>query len=187
AVKELQPNIYRYENDAEAYVTLANSYMQYGAFMSRGDDIVRRLDSAAYYLQVAKTIDPQEKNIYSASGNLQLMKGNYVRAKADLETYVKLDKTNEQVYFMLGVSNRSLWQKGGTSQDMEGMMTAMQKALKLNENFTKPYLYLAEGYLAKGDKSKAKENLQKALKWEGSWSKEEESILEKLKPQTGIE
>src|SRR5690606_7287102 len=97
AVKELQPNIYRYENDAEAYVTLANSYMQYGAFMSSGDDIVRRLDSAAYYLQVAKTIDPQEKNIYSASGNLQLMKGNYVRAKADLETYVKLDRKSTRL------------------------------------------------------------------------------------------
>lgn len=183
AVKELQPFIGQYEDNAQAYVTLATSYMQYAAMMSTTEEGRSRLDSAVYFLETAKEIDPKEKSVYSVSGNLHLITGNHAQARVEFEEYIKLDKTNDQVYFMLGISDRYIWQNGGTAKDRDKMIDAMDRAVELNDKFLKPCLYAAEGYQAKGDRDKARANLQKAKKWNGPWDDEEKKLLERLEKE----
>jgi FimV-like protein len=187
AIKILEPEIANLGNNSEAYAALGNSYLQFAMVSEDPAEKKQKLDKARYFLEEAETFDSKNESVYSSLANLSIINGNYEDAKSYLEKYIKLNDHNDYLYFLSGVCSRYLWKKNKDNDDREEIIKSMKRSVSLNPQNGKAYLYLAEAYLAGGDRDKARENVKKVIETKNPLLQDEQVLLDQMKLQLGIQ
>ena len=186
AIKILQPNMGDFEENADAYLAIGNSYLSYGGVLTDPTERNRKVDSAAMYLEQAKAIEPGNPSVHSLLAGVASLKGNFAGAIEHLEDYTALDDKNDVVYYQLGMLHYNSWKGSRSEDDLDKMIVAMKRSAKLNPDNGKPYLYLADGYVAKSKNDEARNYLRKAISAENPWLPDEEQLLKTLKQLLGV-
>jgi Tfp pilus assembly protein PilF len=186
AIKQLQPVIGNFENDAEAQQTLGDLYMNYARSSNDPKIQKQRLDSSFYYLSNAEEIDAKLPAVHSSLGNWYIATGNYDAAEKQLEQCADLDNTNDYTYYTLGFCKRMIWINTRDGDKRDEMLDAMKRSLSLNPANTKADLYVAEAEIDKGKISDAKKHLKKAIGSGNIREPEEAKLLAALKVKAGL-
>lgn len=186
SLKVLLPAIVDFADNAEANYTLGQTYMQFATAVEEQDERARKADSARIYLDIARDLDPNYAPVYSSLANLEMMYGNYDKAKDDFEKFVELDNTNDYIYFLLGVCYRNIWDKSGNVKFRDDVITCMKRSVELNPQNGKAYLYLSESYFSAGDKEKARQYLKQAIKSDNPLMPAEQNMMQKMRTQLGM-
>lgn len=181
-LKQYMPSM---EDNPRAYVTLANTYMQFASVLPDAQK-QGKLDSANFYLEQAKEIDADFAPLYLALGNLYFVRGNFEGAAENLDNFVKRDKSNAYAYFLLGLSNRSMWLHNNNKTYASRVVKDMTAAVRLNPQNGKAYLYMAEAELALGDRDAARKNIQELAASGTPLTADEQKLLDRIKQQSGI-
>ena len=186
AIKILQPNMGDFEENADAYLAIGNSYLSYGGVLTDPTERNRKVDSAAMYLEQAKAIEPGNPSVHSLLAGVASLKGNFAGAIEHLEDYTALDDKNDVVYYQLGMLHYNSWKGSRSEDDLDKMIVALKRSAKLNPDNGMPYLYLADGYVAKSKNDEARNYLRKAISAENPWLPDEEQLLKTLKQLLGV-
>jgi tetratricopeptide (TPR) repeat protein len=187
AIKLLAPAMANFENNADAYAALGNSYLLYAMVLNDPNAKRQKLDSARTLLDQAESLDKKNEEVYSSLANLSIISGNYEEAKGYLDKYIDLNGHNDYIYFLSGICSRYLWKKGGGIENRQDVIKRMKQSARLNPQNGKAYLYLSEAYMADGDKDAARENLKRAVASKNSLLPDEQTLLDQLKQGLAIQ
>lgn len=185
AIRQLQPVIGSYENDAEAQKVLGDLYLNYARASNDQNTQKSRLDSSFYYLSNAEELDTHLEGIHISLGNWYVSTGNYVKAIDEYRESIGQTAIDDYAYYMLGMSYRMMWLNSKNEEDRKGMIHAMKKANKLNPANIKTDLYLAEAEMD-NKRSEAIKHLKKAIAAGNIWNEEETKLLSALKAKAGL-
>lgn len=104
-----------------------------------------------------------------------------------MKHYAKLKPTDDFGFYLYGISYHYALGMNKTKENADQLIRIMKQAILLNENNTKPYLYIAEGYVANNNITDARDNLKKALSSKNYWTDEEQQMLTNLKKATSVQ
>jgi tetratricopeptide (TPR) repeat protein len=186
AIKMLLPALPQFEDNADAYSVIGDSYMQYASVMDDKKRHQRMTDSARNFFEHAIALDKHQPTAFMGLAGMYMSSGNFREAKAKLDEYIAVDKHHDYVYFMSGVCSRNLWKTEKDHDELEAVIPMMKRALRLNPLNGKTLLYLSEAYLDKDEKGRAKDYLLKAIRSGNPWLHEEQVILDHLKQELGV-
>lgn len=188
AKRILLPALYTTDlrEDAIAFSTMGNTYVEFGNVAGNESERRNRLDSARMFLETAISLDKNTSSAYSGLANLSLMNGLPQAAVDYLDKYVQLKPLDDFGYYLRGISYHFLLDLPNGMDNADKMISDMKKSLAINEHSTKTHLYIAEGYYKKGDKTSARKHLQEVINADNYWVKEEKELIEKLKQWTGL-
>jgi FimV-like protein len=176
-----------FEDDVEANAALGSTYLQYADVIKVPEDKKQKLDSASIYLEQAQNIDPNDEATLSALGALNMTRGDYKTAAEYYEKYLNKNKTDDYGFFVYGYCNYQLLKNTGDNGYAKDAISAMQNSIRLNPQNGKGDLYMADCYMALGDEDEARKYLEKAIASGNPWLKEEQDLLNTLKPKLGIQ
>ncbi|MEZ5017864.1 MAG: hypothetical protein R2800_12475 [Flavipsychrobacter sp.] len=188
AKRLLLPALYTTDlrEDAVAFSTMGNTYVEFGNVAANEGERRNRLDSARMFLETAISLDDKTASAYSGLANLSLMNGLPQAAVDYLDTYIKLKPLDDFGYYLRGISYHFLLDLPNGLDNADKMISDMKKSLAINEHSTKTHLYIAEGYYKKGDKTNTRTHLKEVIAADNYWVAEEKALIEKLKDWTGM-
>lgn len=187
AIQQLAPVIGNFENNADAYSTLGNTYAEYASVIKDPLSRQRMLDTAGIYLNEATEIDKNKPEIYKGLANVAIMKNDYEDADDYLDKYLSLDNKNDFMYFLSGNCARFLWKKTGAGEYRKKVIRQMKHSIALNPRNGKAYLFIAEAYYGGDDKDEARDNLKKFIQSGNQLTPDEQTLFIQLKQQLGIQ
>jgi tetratricopeptide (TPR) repeat protein len=151
------------------------------------EDKKRKLDSAAIYLEQAQNIDSDNEATLSGLGSLNMTRGDFAAAAEYYGKYLNKNRTDDYGFFVYGYCTYQLLKNMGEDSYAKSTIKAMKNSVRLNPQNGKAYLYISDCYMGLGDKDEAANYLKKAIDSDNPWLKEEQDLLNTLKPQLGIQ
>lgn len=186
-IKLLLPAINDFDDNAEAMTLLGSSYVGMLKVAETQQASQQKVDSAFYFLNAAQKIDPEYPQQYVAKGNLYMNIGKFSDAERELRTYIKLKPEDDFMQYQYGVCNYYVHINDKTPEALDRIIKSMKKALELNAENERAYLYIAYAEMAKGNKEEARKNLEKAVTVGAKYIVQEEEMIRVLKTQTGLQ
>lgn len=181
AIKLLSPAMVDFQDNADANLAMGTSYLKFTAVLRDSLEKQHKADSALYFLDRAQTLNPDNEGVYESLANLSFQYGNYREAADHLEHYIQLNDRNDYIYFLLGMAHRALWKQLHLPDDLDEIINAMNKSVKLNPDNGKAYLYISEAYMNRKDMGNARTYLTKAIQSGNQWLPDEEKLIGELK------
>ena len=185
SIKQLQPAMYSLYDNADANLTLGNSYMRYATVINEEKERKGKLDTAFMYFEKSRELDPQNGSVYLSLANMALIAGDYKLAATHLEKNISLDGKDAYVYYLSALSYRALWKNGVVKYRAE-IEKAAKKSLSINPKNGVLYLYLTEISLSQNKTKTAKEYLRKAIDLKPKLGGEEAKLMDELKEKLNM-
>lgn len=173
--------------DPRALTALGSTYIEIANSAKNEQEQKSALDSARYLFDKAISIDEGTAGAYSGLANMYLMLGNPEMAAEQMATYIKLKPLDGFGMYLYGMCYHYILGRNSNKKNANMLISIMKKATQIDKSNTRPYLYIAEGYYAKGDNTNARKYVQKVIDNDTYLAKDEEQLLNTLKIATGVQ
>jgi tetratricopeptide (TPR) repeat protein len=180
SVKILSPVISDFEDNAEANNALGLSLSGFAAMTDVKEERTRKMDSAKIYLKKAVQLDRKLPSAYAALADIAMMEGDFDLAKRYYDKSLDLDNNSHSINHNAALASYYLLQKTNKILYRKDMIRYLEKAIELNPEYKRSYVYLAEAYWRDENIEAARKNAIKARSIDAQMYKQENAMLDEL-------